>query len=75
MSEVIQFRASVVGDGAKIDARDILSSIIAPEAAQALAVVYVDKDGELMCASTDGRAETLMLFERAKSKFILGYED
>ena len=75
MSDVVRFRPAIVGDGSKIDAKRILSNISSPETVQSLAVVYVDAGGNLLCASTDGRAETLMLFERAKARPVAGYED
>lgn len=71
---VHEFRPAIVGDGTKLDAGRILSHL-QPDTMQALAVVYLDGNGELQCASTDSRAETVMLFERAKARLVAGYED
>lgn len=75
MSDIVQFRPAIVGDGAKLDAAKIIGNLPAPEKIQSIAVAYLDEDGELKCCSTDSRAETLMLFERAKARLIAGYED
>lgn len=71
---VHEFRPAVVGDGAKLDPHRIVTNL-KPAEMQSIAVIYIDSNGELQCASTDGRAETLMLLERAKTQLVAGYLD
>lgn len=71
---VHEFRPAIVGDGVKIDACRILANVDA-KTVQSLAVVFVDSEGKLRCASTDGDAEALMLFERAKALLVSAYRD
>lgn len=78
MTNVVQFNAGIVGDGAKIDSSKIIDNLKSYDVnrgIECLVVVYIDADGFLQCASTDGRAEALMLMERAKVRLIAGYED
>ena len=69
MSNVTHLRPVEIGDGIRLDARDILEAAKDKALTQVL-VIGTRADGEIYIAGTDGASDSLMLIEQAKKVIV-----
>ena len=69
MSNITHLHPVEIGDGIRLDARDILES--AKDKGLVRVIIIGELyDGELYVAGTDGAADSLMLMEQAKKVIV-----
>jgi hypothetical protein len=68
VSEVVEFRPSLVGDGIKIDCDQILTAALGR--LENVVIIGTEKDGSPYTASSDGLGETILLIELAKRDLL-----
>jgi len=72
MTNVVEFRPGIVGDAVKIAPDTVLESALGK--LSVAVVLGIDHDGDIYCASSDGRPEIIALCERVKARLIADWE-
>lgn len=71
MSNVLKFQPTVVGEGYRFDAAEILETAKEKQF-RTLAILGETEDGELYVAGSANAGETMVLMEKAKRLIVFG---
>lgn len=73
MTNVVQFKPEIVGDGYRFDSDEILEAAKGTKFAT-LTILGETEDGDLYVAGNANAGETLVMMERAKHRIVFGEE-